>query len=119
MSRSSLIAAVVALALAFPIGLWLGLLLKGKHALFWTVAAIAGLGAAAGVFYFKVSGPSWLVAAPIGAVAGLWTGMKYGYLDSLLGIFTARGAVEGDAEDGVEEGVEVDAGVGDQDETAS
>jgi len=82
-----------ALVLCFPVGLWLGMFLRGKHVQFWVVAVSCGLAAAGGVYYFNANGPSWLAVAPIGAVAGVWTGMKYGYLDGLLGIFSGRARI--------------------------
>ena len=77
--------AAVAAGLAFGglAGFKIGEGVRGSRSTYWALNILVVLGCAVLDFAGLVAGRYWLAYSAIGLMAGLITGMKYGYVDSM------------------------------------
>jgi hypothetical protein len=77
--------AAVAAGLAFGglVGFKIGEAVRGSRWTYWALNISVVLGCAVLDFAGLVAGRYWLAYSAIGLMAGLITGMKYGYVDSM------------------------------------
>ena len=93
---------ILAILAAYVAGLFAGLkvggLVRGRPASYWTLNIVAGFACLAGDYVGLVLGLPWLALGSIGLLAGIISGLKYGYSDNIAVWRTTGRATEDAAE---------------------